>query len=51
MFYEAMEEILPELKVVIESPSGNVEMIYPVESFTSSAQGSTGSQTQSNIIG
>lgn len=34
MFYEAMEEILPGLKVIIESPSGNVEMIYPVESFT-----------------
>lgn len=34
MFYETMEEILPELKVIIESPSGDVEMIYPVESFT-----------------
>ena len=33
MFYEAMEEILPELKVIIESPSGDVDMIYPVESF------------------
>lgn len=36
MFYETMEEILPELKVIIESPTGNVEMIYPVESFTGS---------------
>ncbi len=34
MFYETMEEILPELKVVIESPSGEVNMLYPVESFT-----------------
>ena len=34
MFYETMEEILPALKVVIESPSGEVNMLYPVESFT-----------------
>lgn len=36
MFYEAMEEILPDLKVIIESPSGNMQTIYPIESFTSS---------------
>ena len=36
MFFEAMEEILPDLKVIIESPSGDVEMIYPVDSFTGS---------------
>ncbi len=34
MFYEAMEEILPGLKVVIESPSGNVQTFYPLDSFT-----------------
>lgn len=34
MFYEAMEEILPDLKVIIESPSGETQMIYPIESFT-----------------
>ncbi len=46
MFYEAMEEILPELKVIIESPSGNVEMVYPVESFTGSeASGTAGGNT------
>ena len=32
MFYEAMEEILPELKVIIQG-EGNMETIYPVESF------------------
>lgn len=36
MFFETMEEILPELKVIIESPSGDVDMIYPVDSFISS---------------
>ncbi len=34
MFYEAMEEVLPDLKIVIESPSGDTQMIYPLESFT-----------------
>lgn len=34
MFYEAMEEILPDLKVIIESPSGNMQTIYPIDSFT-----------------
>ncbi len=34
MFYEAMEEILPDLKVIIESPDGNVQSFYPVEPFT-----------------
>ncbi|MBR1931590.1 MAG: FtsH protease activity modulator HflK [Lachnospiraceae bacterium] len=33
MFYEAMEEVLPDLKVVIESPDGNMQTIYPLESF------------------
>lgn len=34
MFYEAMEEVLPDLKVIIESPSGNVQTFYPLESFS-----------------
>lgn len=34
MFYEAMEEVLPDLKVIIESPSGDMQMFYPVESFS-----------------
>lgn len=33
MFYEAMEEVLPNLKVIIESPNGDMQTIYPVESF------------------
>lgn len=37
MFYEAMEEILPDMKVIIESPSGNTQTIYPLDSFTGSA--------------
>lgn len=34
MFYEAMEDILPDLKVIIESPSGSTQTFYPLESFT-----------------
>ena len=33
MFYEAMEEILPDLKVIIESPNGDMQTFYPIESF------------------
>lgn len=37
MFYEAMEDVLPGLKLIIESPSGNVQTIYPLDSFTGSS--------------
>ena len=38
MFFEAMEEVLPGLKVIIESPNGDMQTIYPIESFTNSGQ-------------
>ncbi|MCM1027205.1 MAG: FtsH protease activity modulator HflK [Roseburia sp.] len=41
MFYEAMEEVLPGLKVIIESPNGDVQTIYPIESFTGSSDSSS----------
>lgn len=47
MFYEAMEKVLPELKIIIESGDGNVQMFYPIDSFTGSndtANQSTGNQ-------
>lgn len=47
MFYEAMEEILPDLKVIIESPSGDMQTIYPVESFTGSSDSGTDNTTRS----
>ena len=34
MFYEAMEDILPGLKVIIESSNGSTQTFYPLESFT-----------------
>ena len=33
MFYETMEEVLPDLKVIIESPDGDLQTIYPIESM------------------
>ena len=41
MFYETMEEVLPDLKVVIESPNGNTQTFYPFESFTGTTTGSS----------
>ena len=35
MFYETMEEVMPGLKVIIESPDGDTQTIYPIESFAS----------------
>ena len=42
MFYETMEDVLPDLKVIIESPSGNMQTIYPLESFTGENGGEDG---------
>lgn len=42
MFYEAMEEVLPNLKVIIESPEGDMQTIYPIEPFTGSSDNASG---------
>ncbi|MBQ7954974.1 MAG: FtsH protease activity modulator HflK [Lachnospiraceae bacterium] len=34
MFFETMEEVLPDLKVIIQSEGGEVQTFYPIESFT-----------------
>ena len=43
MFYEAMEEIMPDLKVVIESPNGETQTFYPIESFATFENSSSNS--------
>ncbi len=53
MFYEAMEEVLPGLKILIESPSGSVQTVYPLDSFTggndsSGANGTSGTNSTGN---
>jgi len=44
MFYETMEEILPDLKVIIESPSGTTQTIYPLDSFITTDSASADAQ-------
>ncbi|MCM1063047.1 MAG: FtsH protease activity modulator HflK [Eubacterium sp.] len=51
MFYEAMEDILPDLKVIIESPNGNTQTIYPLESFTSPDASSGNNDTAGSNTG
>ncbi|MCR2047117.1 FtsH protease activity modulator HflK [Acetatifactor muris] len=46
MFYEAMENVLPDLKVIIESSDGNMQTIYPLESFTGSNDDDTSQPAQ-----
>lgn len=54
MFYETMEDVLPDLKVIIESPGGNLQTIYPVEPFVggsdagSSENGSNAGDSRGN---
>lgn len=36
MFFETMEEILPDMKVIIEKSDGTTETLLPLESFTGS---------------
>ena len=45
MFYETMEEILPDMKVIIEKSDGTTQTLLPLESFTSSDFSSTNSNT------
>lgn len=43
MFYEAMEEILPDMKVIIEKSDGTTQTMLPLESFTGSGTNYTDS--------
>lgn len=48
MFYEAMEELLPKLKVIIDDGSGNIQKYYPIESFANVGTSSTSGSSTSN---
>lgn len=48
MFFEAMEKVLPDLKVIIESPDGNVQTFYPVESFATIESSGSGHTSTTN---
>ena len=48
MFFEAMEQVLPDLKVIIESPTGEVQTFYPIESFATMNSGSENTAESTN---
>lgn len=54
MFYEAMEDVLPDLKIIVDNGSGT-EKILPVESFVgenfSAGKGTTAGSTEQNDQG
>ncbi len=43
MFYEAMEDVMPDLKVIIESGSGDMQTVYPLDAFSTSTIINSGS--------
>ena len=51
MFFEAMEKVLPDLKVIIESPDGNVQTFYPIESFATFENNGSGQTTTNSYAG
>lgn len=46
MFFEAMEEVLPEMKVIIDDGSG-VQKVLPLDSFAENVAGETEAETES----
>lgn len=51
MFYEAMEDVLPDLKVIIESPNGDVQTFYPIESFSTINNELGGTSSTGSTVG
>lgn len=49
MFFETMEDVLPGLKVVIESPNGDTQTIYPLEPFASTTADSRTNSAPSGV--
>lgn len=52
MFYEAMENVLPDVKVVIESSDGTTSTVLPLDSFVTdedSSRGSADNNTSANV--
>lgn len=51
MFYEAMENILPDVKVVIQSKDGNMNTVLPLDSFVSEDGDNTSGRTGGGSTG
>lgn len=51
MFYESMEEVLPSLKVIIQSNGEQMQSILPLESFTGGTENDIGNEATSGTTG
>ena len=51
MFYETMEEILPDMKVIIERSDGTTQTMLPLESFTGENSGEKASSGNNAATG
>ena len=51
MFYETMEEILPDMKVIIERSEGTTQTMLPLESFTGASAGGGASSGSNSLEG
>ncbi len=47
MFYEAMEEVLPELEVIIDGTDG-IDKVLPIKSFFEVKNNETSTDTDTN---
>ncbi len=45
MFYEAMEKVLPDLKVVIDAGDGTTQTILPLDTFTGNSSSTSGTDS------
>lgn len=50
MFYEAMEDILPDVKVVIQSKDGSTSTILPLDSFVTEDAAPEGTSVQNSTV-
>ena len=48
MFYEAMENVLPDIKVIIESADGTTSTVLPLDSFVSNSSSSINDVTDNS---
>ena len=48
MFYEAMEDVLPDIKVIIQSEESNTSTILPLDSFVTEGSSENGSDDSSD---
>lgn len=48
MFYEAMEKVLPDLKVVIDAGDGTTQTILPLDTFTGNSSSTSGTDSNNS---